>query len=97
MKTVQYGEDRLPGHSWATGHCAADEPIDPLDVKYDGISLRALLQSDERCRREVNPRHNILTPAQRAVVSAHWSAELRARVGAVAEKQKNQVMMEYDE
>jgi hypothetical protein len=47
----------------------------------DGQALGRLLEIDTAHRREsfgVAPRH--FTPAQRAAVSAHWSAELRARI-----------------
>lgn len=63
---------------------AAPEPPDPLDVKYDGVALRVLLEIDV-CRRRESAWHamrNGLTDAQRAAVSAHWSAELRAKVEA---------------
>jgi len=66
---------------------------DPLDAVIDGVTLRALLAYDECDRREtmstiVQRNH---TPAQRAAVSAHWSAELRLRVKADAAKERNQV------
>jgi hypothetical protein len=56
--------------------------IDPLDVEYDGAPLRKLLESDQAARRELNPFASCFTPAQRAAVSAHWSAQLRAKVEA---------------
>lgn len=59
----------------------SEPSIDPLDVEYDGATLRALLNIDDRRRDERNP-FRTLTPAQRAAVSAHWSAELRAKVAA---------------
>lgn len=59
-------------------------PVDPLDVEYDGVKLRDLLnvqrQHDQGGYRPVNR----ITPAQRAAVSAHWSAQLRAKVTASA-------------
>jgi hypothetical protein len=74
------------------------DPVDPLDVKHDGVTLRELLDRDaaNRCNDYVTtirsgPRTGELTraasawkltPAQRAAVSAHWSAELRAKVEA---------------
>lgn len=74
--------------------------IDPLDVKYDGVPLGRLLERD-RCKRQedestpwrsfVNP-----TPAQRDAISAHWSAELRAKIAASKERDKHQVMMQID-
>jgi hypothetical protein len=78
-------------------------PIDPLDVIVDGISLRILLIQDERGRQERGAywRHEAgcWTPAQRAAVSAHWSAQLRAKVaaGAAADKARSpSVMMPLD-
>jgi hypothetical protein len=64
------------------------KPADPLDVEYDGWTLRRLLECDKYARREVGgrPRGTMdhATPAQRAAVSAHWSAELRSKVAASA-------------
>lgn len=64
-----------------------EKPIDPLDVEYDGVTLRELIRQDTE-----NIRHDRLTMTgvsawkfttdQRAAVSAHWSAELRAKVAA---------------
>jgi hypothetical protein len=86
-------------------------PIDPLDVEYDGISLRLLLEWDEQDRAE-SPSRNCgicsltfaehvwnpgrtceafamgSTEAQRAAVSAHWSAQLRAKVQASEDARK---------
>lgn len=70
-------------------------PPDPLDVKHDGVTLGRLLECDERCRRENgSTRHLVLLPAQRAAVSAHWSAELRAKVAASKERDRNQVRVD---
>lgn len=68
---------------------------DPLDVEYDGVPLRDLLDLRECVNREQDlgagtecsiPWRNAdpwtWTPAQRAAVSAHWSAQLRAKVRA---------------
>lgn len=57
-------------------------PIDPLDVEYEGLTLRELLVIDEVNHMEWTTKPGRLTPAQRAAVSAHWSAELRAKVAA---------------
>jgi len=74
-------------------------PTDPLDVEYDHIPLRRLVMFDEMYRREEvpsSPRH-AFTPAQRAAISAHWSAQLRAKVDATKQKEREQVVSEYDE
>jgi hypothetical protein len=90
------------------------EPTDPLEVEYDGVALRELLMRDEmlqlefegptaivaRHRAEPNRYRPLLTPAQRAAVSAHWSAELRRKVEAGKERDKAKavsVCVEVDE
>ncbi len=91
------GEKHGPNETGASGPCDADcrkcaggptspawRAPDPLDEVIDGHALRDLLRWDERFRREwfsgaAVPR---FSPAQRAAVSAHWSAELRAKVEA---------------
>lgn len=67
----------------------------PLDDHADGERLRGLLMADELNRREA-PRPEPFTPAQRAAVSAHWSAELRAKVDASrkADAERNQVLVD---
>jgi len=59
---------------------------DPLDVEYDGVKLRLLLDQDEMRQRTERPLRQFepLSCAQRAAVSAHWSAALRAKVAAGA-------------
>jgi len=70
---------------------AAAPPADPLDVEYDGVNLRDLIQWDTARRRETHPQWRQLTPAQRAAVSAHWSAQLRAKVAASKAAERNVV------
>lgn len=78
---------------------------DPLDVKHDDVSLRMLIARDEKLRTggydlvgasPVPP----FTPAQRAAISAHWSAELRTKVEAKrkadAERERTQVVVDAD-
>jgi hypothetical protein len=38
-----------------------------------------------------------MTPAQRAAVSAHWSAQLRAKVAAAREQEKRRVLVELQD
>jgi len=71
--------------------------IDPLDVEYDGNTLRELLVHDEIRRREEFIGRVNFTPAQRSAISAHWSAELRAKVDATKQKAREQVVSDYDE
>lgn len=66
------------GRTFANFH----PPIDPLDVEYDGVPLRGLLQTDNDRMRERSKTPLVRTPAQRAAISAHWSAQLRAKVAA---------------
>lgn len=71
----------------------APPPLDPLDVEYDGHPLRWLLKMDTKARQEnvtAQCTRSCFTPAQRAAVSAHWSAELRAKVtaGKAADKER---------
>lgn len=77
---------------------------DPLDTKYDGVTLRDLLVVDEARRREQDigpiPWRNVdpwtWTPAQRVAVSDHWSAQLRAKLAASKERERVQVVLEDD-
>lgn len=74
------------------------KPIDPLDVEYDGVKLRVLLLAAQGAAREqVTPLARSFTPAQRAAVSTHWSAELRAKVDAAKQQDRNQVTMEHND
>lgn len=61
-------------------------PIDPLDVECGGISLRQLNHLDQQGRdieaMGGRPTCFPFTSAQRAAISAHWSAQLRAKVAA---------------
>jgi hypothetical protein len=76
-------------------------PVDPLDVLYDGWTLRQLLEHNEKKRREDWHLAHPYTPAQRAAVSAHWSAQLRAKVAASkaadAERERNRVTVDMEE
>lgn len=67
---------------------------DPLDVEYDGLTLRYLLLCDRLNRQEGET--STFTSAQRAAISAHWSAELRARI-ANAPKPGPQVVLDCAE
>jgi hypothetical protein len=70
-----------------------DMLADELDTKYDGVTLRDLLAEDETQRRETWDGYRF-TPAQRAAISAHWSAELRARVQASSEQERCRVRVD---
>lgn len=102
-----------PGGRGGSGPCDPDcwkcalenAARDPLDVKHDGVTLRVLLVCDESNRREFGvatsfgpiPVRASLTPAQRAAISAHWSAELRAKVAASAERDHNRVLVDLQD
>lgn len=62
--------------------CARPVPRDQLDVAHDGKTLRELLEDDEINRRDESEHRYRFTPAQRAAISAHWSAQLRAKLEA---------------
>lgn len=93
------------GCSWqaADSDFAAAAPSQPthrskLDVEYDGWSLRDLLAIDTFNRQEqwTGVSATPMTPAQRAAVSAHWSAELRAKVHASKERERCRVVVDQD-
>jgi hypothetical protein len=79
----------------------------PDQVIIDDISLQVLLECDEIARRESesnwrNGSQRTWTPAQRAAVSAHHSAQLRAKVAASDAERKAsattvRVQIEVDE
>ena len=73
--------------------------VDPLDVEYDGEKLLALLYKQAYNADERNDYGGPFrfTPLQRDAISAHWSAELRAKIAASKQKDRNQVTMEHDE
>jgi hypothetical protein len=63
--------------------CEQPRSVDPLDVEYDGVKLRTLLLATRGAGQDkMTPLARNMSPAQRAAVSAHWSAELRAKVEA---------------
>lgn len=84
---------------------AIREARGPLDVKYDDVTLCDLLVLDERLRRGEStmrgpfdyqsPRS--LTAVQRAAVSAHWSAQLRAKVAASKEAERRRVVLDTED
>lgn len=66
-----------------------------MDSIIDGVTLRKLIEIDE-----INQRHEIpraWTRSQRAAVSAHWSAQLRAKVAASEVQRKLDTMVTYCE
>lgn len=84
---------------WLRKIASQGPTIGPLDETIDGVSLHELLDKDSRARQEVL-RPLPFTPAQRAAVSAYWSAQLRAKVAASAkadaERERNRVVIEHD-
>lgn len=78
-------------------------PVDPLDVLHDGVTLRVLVDCDEAAQREgcrfwqCGARKMFPTPSQRAAVSAHWSAQLRAKVAATADRDRNRVLVDLQD
>lgn len=73
---------------------------------YDGLPLEILVARDQLNRREdpnLNRREDpnligvfTFTPSQRAAVSAHWSAQLRARIDAARERERGRVQIDAD-
>lgn len=81
-RTVKLPDGRPAGRNFvykiAVDYVVEYDPLgDPLGNKYDGMSLRALLALDEARRRETAAVY--FTSAQRAAISAHWSAKLRLK------------------
>lgn len=78
---------------------------DPPDVEYDGATLRQLISADEGNRRELEistsfgpiPVRAPLTSRQRAAVSAHWSAELRAKVAEGRDRERHLVTVDTED
>jgi hypothetical protein len=75
--------------------------FDPLCILYDGVSLRDLLEWDRRRRQDDSGRDlrwgGEPTDAQRAAISAHWSAELRRKVDAAKERERCAVSVQNEE
>lgn len=80
--------------------------VGPLAEIYDGVSLRELVQYDWARSREMSSngtpaQRGRFTPAQRAAISAHWSAQLRAKVAASkaadAERERNRVLVDVED
>lgn len=97
----EFAAGELDAHRAVTEPVKTDDvacvaPIDWLYVEYDGVTLRDLLVWDQARRRETHPQWRSLTPVQRAAISAHWSAELRRKVEAAKQKEREQVVNEYD-
>ncbi len=71
----------------------------PLDVEYDGVTLRCLLDCDQRIRREDGCYRSPApwSAAQQAAISAHWSAELRAKVEASKQRDADRAVSIYAE
>lgn len=97
---VLFPDDTPRPMSW---HIPA-APTDPLDAVIDGVTLRDLLTLDEHRRQETSgvvawriPACGDITPAQRAAVSAHWSAELRARVASSKERERVRVVVDLED
>jgi len=68
----------------------------PAPTLYDGVPLALLLEKDETQRRETWDGYRF-TPSQRAAISAHWSAQLRAKIAASAEAERLTVRVDLQE
>lgn len=95
--SVEEIREHLKGLGWSVAW--NDEPVDPLDVEHDGVTLRDLIEIDRMHRQEsfgATQRRDWFTPSQRAAISAHWSAELRAKVEATKAKERERVVLDLD-
>ncbi len=75
------------------------KPVDPLDEVIDGVALRELVErdSERRCHDVPAWIPPAFTSAQRAAISAHWSAELRARSAEAKEQSRRDTRVTYNE
>jgi hypothetical protein len=69
----------------------------PLDAEYDGMTLRDLLAIDRLVRMETVRGMHPFTPSQRAAISAHWSAELRAKITAGKQAERARVVVDQED
>jgi hypothetical protein len=69
----------------------------PLDVEYDGMTLRDLLAIDRLVRMETVRGMHPFTPSQRAAISEHWSAELRAKITAGKQAERARVVVDQED
>lgn len=93
------GDCVLDGLFRATSTVMRAMVLDSLDVEYDGVTLRVLLEHDRFRQQERSLATSpwlSTTPAQRAAVSAHWSAQLRAMVQASEERNHNRVRVDLE-
>ncbi len=80
----------------------AEQPMpsapDPIDVVIDGVTLRSLLIFDELMRKGERA-NRAPSSAQRAAISANWSAELRAKIAASAKAdfERDRRMVDLDD
>ena len=83
----------------ATPAVVIDKPCDPLDVMYDGVTLRGLLNVNDCNARNDGPYIQVIpmSPIQRAAVSAHWSAELRAKMAAATERARQRITVDQED
>lgn len=83
-----------------TAEAAASAPPDPLDAVIDGVTLGELVRVNllaECDNAAAMSKRGGFTTAQRAAVSAHWSAELRAKVAAAKERDRNEVRVDLQD
>lgn len=78
--------------------------VDPLGAEIDGMTLRTLMHLDVLASRETPRQHGIrasFSNAQKAAISARWSAELRRKVeasrAADAERERLRVVVDLED
>jgi hypothetical protein len=91
---IPYGVIALPNTPLFVEAVAGPDP-DPLDSVVDGETLRDLLSWHEKYRR-TEQHIGVFSRIQREAISAHWSAELRAKVAASEQKRRNQVLVDLE-
>jgi len=84
---------------------AEPQPVDPLDVVYDRLPLRKLLELDAHLRQDrvygtVAPRKEYFTERQRIAIALHWSLQLSEKQRAAREiereRERNRVVVDLD-
>lgn len=73
--------------------------IDGAADVADGMPLGAALKLNELASREnvcAQTARACFTPIQRAAVSAHWSAELRAKIAVSKERERCRVLVDIE-
>jgi ssDNA-binding Zn-finger/Zn-ribbon topoisomerase 1 len=96
VRTAVYNSDRAVVDDYSKA-VSVPEVSRSLDVEYDGMTLRDLLAIDRLVRMETVRGMHPFTPSQRAAISAHWSAELRAKITAGKQAERARVVVDQED